>query len=223
MTVRYRLTLPEGWRRYALAEPTAAKRFIAEWAPEVMTGDDPRIVQARHRLIDDARRAFATALDAGSVDMYTFSAVVAGARLAMMFTVGLTYLGPGFGIAELEKLADGMSVTDEDVFALDIPAGRAVRMRQDDVLDLEPSTAAERVSLVSAAAEASAALGEIGRALGELPKHESRTAVTYLLPAPGAAHFFAVLSGRFVGAEHLEARVNHFDLLMAGFTWDGDD
>lgn len=221
--MRYRLTLPEGWHRYALSHPTAARRFVTDWAPGIMTGDDPRIVQARHRLLEDARRAFSIARDAGSVDVYTFSDVVAGARLTMMFTVGLTYLGPRFGPRELEMIADEMSTTNEEGFCLDIPAGRALRMRQDEIRDLRPSTSAERASLASAVAEASAALSEIGRTLGELPKQESRTSVTYLIAIPGADELFAVLSGRFVGAEHLEARVNHFDLLMAGFAWEGDE
>ncbi|MGL3198070.1 MULTISPECIES: hypothetical protein [Curtobacterium] len=221
--MRYRLTLPEGWHRYGLSNPNAARRFVADWASGFMTGDDPRIVQARHRLLEDARHAFSIARDAGSVDVYAFSDVVAGARLTMMFTVGLAYLGPRFGPRELEVIADEMSTTNEAGFCLDIPAGRALRMRQDEIHDLRPSTSAERASLASAVAEASVALSEIGRTLGELPEQESRTSVTYLIAIPGADELFAVLSGRFVGAEHLEARVNHFDLLMAGFAWEGDE
>ena len=219
MSTQYELSLPEGWRRYVLADANAAKRLVADTHPSLMNRDDRDAVLVRHRVIEDAVRAFEVAIDAGAADLYTFDRIVAGARLTMLFTVGVAFLGPNIDAGALRRVVAELQASGEDATSFEIPVGRVVRLRTDDRLDLVPATREARRSLVSATEQVTARLAAVGQELGSVPESEARTAVTYLVPAPDEAGLFAVLSCRVFGEEHREARVNHFDLLMAGFSW----
>lgn len=219
MNTGYQLKLPEDWRRFTLTRGGEADRFVREALPDLMVGDDPKVVMARHRVLDGVGRAFALASGSGAVDLYTFDREIEGARLVMMFTVGVAFLGADIGHAETHSLAEDLRLSGDDALEISLPAGNALRIRKDDSFDLVPREEADREALATAAEESRAQLALLGQVLGDVPSDAARTSVTYLVPSPTEDGSFAVVSLRAVGAEHVEARVHHFDLLMAGFSW----
>ncbi|MBT1622115.1 hypothetical protein KK101_05370 [Curtobacterium flaccumfaciens pv. oortii] len=179
---------------------------------------------ARWRLRDELRKSFAAAADAGGVDMYSFEGEVQGIRLPMSFSVSVAHLGASVGMLPLETFAAGLS-TSGDTQVVDFPAGRMIRTERRST---EPAGAGLRrtgstgddAGALSAANQA-AVRALHGFAADHADVEVAQTTVDYLVPIPGEVGTFVVVSLVAPGASDVEARVGHFDLLMAGFGWTG--
>lgn len=219
----YRLQLPDGWVRARLAGDLdrAVSDVVERVLPRSEFGDSDGAV-ARQRLRDDLRRAFSAAVDAGAVDMYSYEGEIEGVRLPMTFSVSVAHLGPSVGDLPLDTFARGVAGSG-DALVLDLPAGKVIRIERttrETARDAR-QRAASPVTTVNAVSDASRrALGIIHRYVEDNADVEiSQTTVDYLLPIPGEIGTFVLVSLTAPGAASVDARVAHFDVLMAGFGW----
>ena len=221
----YRLQLPAGWVRTRLTGDLdrAVGEVVERTLPRAEFGDSDGAA-ARWRLRDELRKSLAAAADAGGVDMYSFEGEVEGIRLPMSFSVSVTHLGASVGTLPLETFAAGMS-NSGDTQVVDFPAGEMIRTER---RSLEPAgTSLHRAEPVGndvgalSAANQAAVRALYGFAADHADVEVSQTTVDYLVPIPGEVGTFVVVSLVAPGASHVEARVGHFDMLMAGFGWTG--
>lgn len=219
----YRLQLPDGWVRARLTGDLdrAVRDVVERVLPRSEFGDSDGAV-ARQRLRDDLRKAFSAAVDAGAVDMYSYEGEIEGVRLPMSFSVSVAHLGLSVGNLPLETFAQGVAGPD-DARVLELPAGAVIRVER---TTREPTRDAHRgagspVATVHGVTDASRrAIQMIDRFIEDNGDVEvSQTTVDYLLPIPGEIGTFVLVSLTAPGAADLDARVAHFDVLMAGFGW----
>lgn len=221
----YRLQLPTGWVRTRLTGDLdrAVGEVVERTLPRGEFSDSDGAA-ARWRLRDELRKSFAAAADAGGVDMYSFEGEVEGIRLPMSFSVSVAHLGASVGTLPLETFAAGIS-TSGDTQVVDFPAGKMIRTER---RSLEPVGAAlhragavaNDVSPLSAANQAAVrALHRFTTVHADV--EVTQTTVDYLVPIPDEVGTFVVVSLVAPGASDVEARVGHFDVLMAGFGWTG--
>ncbi|PZF14118.1 hypothetical protein [Curtobacterium sp. MCSS17_016] len=219
----YRLQLPEGWIRTRLSGDLdhVVDQMVERTIPRGRFGDSDGAI-ARRRLRDDLRQSFGAAADAGAVDMYSFEGEVSGVRLPMSFSVSVAHFGATVGALPLEVFAEALSDSG-DARVVDFPAGKMIRARKEVS---ETAGAALRaagppatgIGLLSAPSQRS--LEALNRFVADNADVEvSTTTVDYLAPIPGEQGTFVLVSLTAPGPTDVEARVGHFDVLMAGFGW----
>lgn len=219
----YRLQLPEGWVRTRLSGDIddAVHRVVERTLPRQRFGDSDGTV-ARFRLREDLRRSFSAAADAGAVDMYSFEGDVGGVRLPMSFSVSVAHFGAAVGALPLDAFAESLNSSGE-ARVVDFPAGAMIRARKER---RETAGAALRTSRPAAVGTEflSAPSRQSVEALNRFVEDHSdveltTTTVDYLAPIPDEPGTFVLVSLTAPGPTNIEARVGHFDVLMAGFRW----
>lgn len=207
MTTAYRLLLPDGWYRYPIdSDPTGSAGRFLDRHFDLRAGDDRDAVMARRRARSDTARAFDTMASSGAVDLYFFDGAFGGVTMSMLFTVGVVYLGPGSAEIDLAQLAPALG---DEAVVVGLPVGSALRSRQDAAVDTGaalPDTIPTDVAAVFLAHTADETT-------------TLRTRVEYLIPVPGDPGSFALVSFRSLGAPFADERVEHFDILITGFSW----
>lgn len=219
----YRLQLPDGWVRARLAGDLdrAVRDVVERTLPRSEFGDSDGAV-ARQRLRDDLRKAFSAAVDAGAVDMYSHEGEIDGVRLPMSFSVSVAHLGLSVGHLPLETFAEGLAGPG-DARVLDLPAGTVIRIERttwEAARDAGHRADSPATTVQGITDESRRAIAIMDRFVEDNADVEvSQTTVDYVLPIPGEVGTFVLVSLVAPGAADVDARVAHFDVLMAGFGW----
>uniref|UniRef100_A0A942SXI8 Uncharacterized protein n=1 Tax=Neobacillus citreus TaxID=2833578 RepID=A0A942SXI8_9BACI len=219
----YRLQLPQGWIRTRLGGDLdrAVEHVVERTLPRGRFDDSDGAV-ARLRLREDLRRSFRAAVDAGAVDLYTFEGDVDGVRLPMSFSVSVAHFGASVGAMPLTVFAQGLRGSGE-VQIVDFPAGEMIRARKEfhetarQVLGQNEPPATAVGSLSASSRQSLDTLNQFVEDNADVPF--VNTTVDYLAPIPGEAGTFVLVSLTAPGSSDVEARIGHFDVLMAGFGW----